>query len=165
MCAYTIAFGKGEAGTTSETITGYLSYNPAQPVSNTAYPAYPTAYLLQSLNGTRVVRFSTYNLTSSIVALSAVTAPGTVQTSLGQTYTNLIYPGSATHIDNAGWQFSQTNSTHQTSFVKLAAAANNATATGNLLDQSLTYPPAGHTTRGINGAFTQLACRNGTQQH
>ena len=163
VCSYTIAFGEGEAGTTSETITGYLSYNPAQPVSNTPYPAYPPAYLLQSLNGTRVVKFSSYNLTSSIIALSSVTKPGTVQTSLGQTYTNLIYPASAVHIDNAGWQFSQTNSTQQLSYVKLAAGANNATAAGNLLDQSLTYPPAGHTTRGINGAFTQLACRNVTQ--
>ena len=146
----------------NETITGYLSYNPNTPVaSNTAYPAYPTAYLLHSLNGTRTLSFATYTQRFSIVALSPVTNAGTVQTQQGATYTNLFYPAAKAYIDPSGLQFSQTNGT--ASYAKVFAGANNPNATNNLQDQSLTYPPAGHTTRGINGAFSKLSCKPVTQ--
>ena len=162
VCSYTLHFTCGEAGTNNETIVGYLSYNPAQTVANSAYPSYPAGYQLLSLNGTRVVNFCNYSLTSSIQALSPVSKPGTTQSAQGATYTNLFYPAAPAHIDNQGWEFSVSNATG-TSYVKVVAGANNPNVTGNIADQSLTYPPAGHTTRGTKGAFSKLSCKNVTQ--
>ena len=162
VCSYTIYFPKGEAGCLNDTITGYLSYSPSAPVAaNSVYPSYPTAYLLRSLNGTRTLSFATYTQRFSIVALSAVAKPGTVQTQQGATYTNLFYPAAKGYIDPSGWQFSQSNGTM--SYVKLFAGANNPNASNNLQDQSLTYLPAGHTTRGTSGAFSRLSCKLGAQ--
>ena len=133
---------------------------------NVAYPAYPAACLLHSLNGTRVVSFGSEAQTDSIVALSAVSRPGSVQSGAvgGDVYSNLFYPSVASHMDNSGWVFSVRNNTDTRSYVKLVAQTNNASATNNVHDQALTSSPnMGHTTRGINGRFTRLVCHNTTQ--
>ena len=160
MCSYALSFPKGEAGCYSESVSGYLSYDPTQPIENTAFPAYPTAYLQHSLNGTRTLTFATYTSTSTITALSPVSKPGSVQTTVGgNIYTNLICPSTADRMDNAGWVFSVTNSTGPATLVKLVAATNNASATNNLHDQSLLSSGSmGHVTRGINGQFSRMAC-------
>ena len=133
---------------------------------NTAYPAYPAAYLLHSLNDTRVVTFGASKQTEYIVALSAVSKPGSVQSGAvgSNVYSNLYYPSIADHMDNAGWVFSVHNAIDSLSYVKLVAQTNNASATNNLHDQSLTSSGnMRHVTRGINGAFSRLSCHNTTQ--